>query len=156
MNYNPYSPPKAEVSDAGEPALDSRPRAVTIALLLVALNIAIGFWGVLRMWPGMNIGTVAAAALAWRLARLLLIAWLCYQIARARNWARVVLLVLTLLGVLSFLLQLWIGLTQMPAGVRMALDPMAIARMALPSALNIAALFLLFVPGRKWFSRRAA
>jgi hypothetical protein len=156
MNYNPYSPPKAAVTDAGDSALDSRPRAVTIALLLVAVNVAIGFWGVLRMWPGISIGTVAAAAVAWRLARLLLVAWLCYQIARARNWARVILLVLTLLGALSFIFQLWIGLTQMPAGVRMAMDPKAIALMALPLVLNIAALFLLFVPGRKWFRRREA
>jgi hypothetical protein len=37
----------------------------------------------------------------------------------------------------------------------MAMDPQAIPRLALPSALNIAALFLLFVPGRKWFRRRA-
>jgi hypothetical protein len=133
-----------------------RPQVVNIALLLVAVNIAIGLWGALRRWPDISLGVVAIASMTMRLAKLILVAWLCYQIARARNWARIVLLVLTLLGVLALLFQLWIGLTQMPAGVKMAMDPQAIPRLALPSALNIAALFLLFVPGRKWFRRRAA
>lgn len=155
MNLNPYSPPKAAVSDAGESAMGPRPQVVNIALLLVAVNIAIGLWGALRRWPDISLGVVAIASMTMRLAKLILVAWLCYQIARARNWARIVLLVLTLLGVLALLFQLWIGLTQMPAGVKMAMDPQAIPRLALPSALNIAALFLLFVPGRKWFRRRA-
>jgi hypothetical protein len=71
--------------------------------------------------------------------------WLNYKIWQGRNWARIVALVLTVFAVLSFLPQL---------SASFARSPLVSTLYTVEILLDAAAMYLVFVPGRRWFARR--
>ena len=153
QSHNPYSPPKTEVGSGELAAQAPRPRAVDIALVLVGLNVMLSLVGMLRSWEYVRNGAMSGLDMFWLLLRLGLLVWICFAIVRGRNWARILLAVLTVLGLFSLGVAL-IALLKYDMRILPSLDSTVL--MTLPSLLSIAAIYLLFVPGRSWFAKRVA
>jgi hypothetical protein len=88
-----------------------------------------------------------------QVAKWLILLLICFQFWRGRNWARILLLVMTGFALLSVFAQFW-SFSDIPAGVKFQLAAGEIAMMLLPSLIYLTASFLVFVPGRAWFRRR--
>ena len=152
MNDNPYAPPKAVVADPViDPAARSRPREVTLAARLLWVALALGAFNAVvdsarlassgSVPPYFLVGSVAGSLLV-----LCVLAWLTNRIAHGRNWARIVFLVMFVIGIPIFLLQL---------PVMFASSVFATAVSATISVLQMIALYLVFLgAGSYWFSRR--
>jgi hypothetical protein len=152
---NPYLPPKAAVSDLAVDARGPRPIAITIALYLIAARVLLGAIPLLNFPPGVT-GTHLMIALmpgAISIAFAIVIGWF---IARGRNWARVLYLVLTILTLLSLA---WSISSQfvLPEGVSMrrSVSLWSVMIHFVPRVLSIAVVVLLFGPGRAWFRERS-
>jgi hypothetical protein len=151
---NPYLPPKAKVSDVTSDAPLIRPLAVTIALYLIGARVLMGV--------AVFVNAVIDARGHFMLMGLLSTAFsvavmgtLSVFIARGRNWARIVYLVLTLFSLVSLAFTI-ANIYNVPAGVSMrgALWGWWLFTLLAPSALAVAVVALLFGPGRAWFAPR--
>lgn len=152
MNDNPYAPPKAVVADPViDPAARNRPPEVTLAARLLWVALALGAFNAIvdsarlatagSVSPYFVVGSVAGSLLV-----LGLLAWLTHRIAHGRNWARIVFLLMFVMGIPIFLLQL-------PA--MFATSVFATAISAAISVLQMIALYLVFLgAGSHWFRRR--
>jgi len=148
MNHNPYAPPKAVVADPViDPAPFSRPHEVTLAARLLWVALALGALSFMvdsvRAASG---GSLPLAAVVISLLTLGLLGWLTHKIAHGRNWARIVFLIMFVVGVPIFFLQL-------PAMLERSVFATAIS--VAISILQIVALYLVFIGvGARWFRRR--
>jgi hypothetical protein len=97
MERNPYAPPVSTVADSAE-IRGERPKEVTLAVKLLWTSLLLGVAGMFlqplnatapAQWIGVIIGAGAVFAI-W--------AWIVSKIAKGRNWARVLFLVLVILG----------------------------------------------------------
>jgi hypothetical protein len=150
VERNPYEPSKAPLAEATEARSTVRPRAVTIAVSLLAANLVIGFWrGGFRV-PTIGAGDVPVLVTVIPFVWPAVLAWLCYKIFMGRNWARMTMLVWTCV---VFSVQMLRFNVSLPEGV-MARPSSVAYLIGLQSALILVALYLLFVPGREWFRRR--
>lgn len=152
MEHNPYSPPRTEVAEftAPEEAVP-RPRRVT--------------WAVQCLWIEFLLGVVQASRTLFRwqpeegeaILYILLVfaavwfsaqAFVIVKLGARRSWARYVVLVTTLLGVVQFLPSLrrdWY------------VDGLNVGLSAFQLELDCAALYLVFTgPAKEWFRKRAA
>jgi hypothetical protein len=151
---NPYLPPKAAVADLAVDARGPRPIAITIALYLIAVRVLLGAIPLLSVPPGVT-GTqqiIAFMSGAISLAFAIVLGWF---IARGRNWARVLYLVLTILSLLSLA---WsVSQFVLPEGVSMrrSVSLWSVMLNVVPRVLSIAVVVLLFGPGRAWFRERS-
>jgi hypothetical protein len=141
---NPYSPPSAAVADA---AVDSRPMpgAVRRALILYVASFVLGAALMIYQQPAANRGLVEVGRLVTAVSLVILVvigAWLFWKISAGRNWARIVLLVLTILSVPSGFMAL---LQLAPA------NPVLAGLKLIEQGMDIAVLWLLFFPGREYF-----
>ena len=152
---NPYLPPKAVVADSVAGPRGVRPRAVNVALVLIVaralLGIAVLFSELIG--SGAPFGALVFTAAGVSIAVALILGWF---IARGRNWARIVFLVLTVLSLMSlaFTVVNWYAV---PAGVSLVRDWSVwfLAITFVPPTLSIAVVVLLFGPGREWFRARS-
>jgi hypothetical protein len=146
VKHNPYSPPAAAVADAPETPGRPMPSAVRRALYLFVtsflLNLAISI--VSLRYPEANAyAGLSAMALAVSIViELVILVWLGWKIAVGRNWARVVLLVLTIVSV--------------PAGFLEVLQvapirPILAGLKLVEQGIDIAVVYLLFFPAREYF-----
>jgi hypothetical protein len=148
---NPYLPPKAIVADAVSGTPRIRPRAVNVALVLIAVRVLLGI-AVLFGSPigrSMSYGVFAFLAAGVPIAVALTLGWF---IARGRNWARIVYLILTILSLLGLAFAL-AGWYAVPEGVSAVSNWSAwdLVKTFAPPALSVAVVVLLFFPGRAWF-----
>src|SRR6185437_1928527 len=99
MERNPYAPPVSTVADPTEIRRE-RPKEVTLAVKLLWTTLALGLAGMFlqplnatapAQWIGVIIGVGAVFGI-W--------AWIVSKIARGRNWARILFLVLVVLGLI--------------------------------------------------------
>lgn len=152
MSDSPYAPPKAAIAKA-EPAGPEipRPLAATRAVRYLWISFGIGLLGQIA-----DVFMPAADALAWELAALLYLVfaaiflWILLSIAKGRDWARILNLVLTALSVLSTPVILYGVLTdeQTPLGAAVYL---------LSIAIDCYACYLLFTrPVSEWFGAMKA
>lgn len=150
MSDNPYAPPKALVDDPvlSQPTME-RPRQVVIAIWLAAIGYGLGLLVMSLSWDyysklqsmGMFIGS--------QLFSLTIMVWIYYKIYVGRNWARIVLLVFSILGGLAILNRAVVDLLA-------AAPTIAKVQMYVGLGLNAAILWLLFFsPARQWFRRSA-
>jgi hypothetical protein len=144
---NPYSPPAAAVADT---VTETRPMpgAVRRALYLYVVSFV---WGMVMMMvidrpatAAQNAEMLAIVRVVSMLIVVALGAWLFWKISAGRNWARIVLLVLTALSV--------------PAGffeiLRLApIRPFVAGLKLVEQGMDIGVLYLLFFPGREYFKR---
>jgi hypothetical protein len=150
VERNPYEPSSAPLAEATEARSAVRPRAVTIAVSLLAANLAVGFWRGGFGVPAIGAHDVPVLVTVIPFVGPVALAWLCYKIFMGRNWARMTMLVWTCV---VFSVQMLRFNMPLPEGV-MARPSFAAYLIGLQSALILVALYLLFVPGREWFGRR--
>ena len=132
-----------------------RPRAVDIALVLIAILVLLTAFDALVSWGKVQNGEMSGLMFLEMCVRFGLLVWIGFAIFRGRNWARILLLILTLLALFS----LGVGLMAMQRmGMHLAyMDnaPRWLFMLVLPSLLYIAASYLVFIPGRSWFAKRS-
>jgi hypothetical protein len=152
---NPYLPPKAVVADPVAEAPTTRPMAINIALILIGVRL---LWTsillIMRMRRTSDIPIDSAILIAAMAAAITVP--LAVGVARGRNWARIVYLILALFSLVSLTSSI-VSMFDLPAGVSMrsGLSSWSMATIFLPSALSIAVVVLLFGPGREWFRARS-
>ena len=154
MTANPYEAPKAELADTPE-VLPPGPRAVSIALGLVLGAVILQMlslllflqetnWQVFRPWPW------AGRAFDW-----LLVGFLCHQMSRRRNWARIVLLCLALISFAQLCYGIGAARRYLLKEEFLDLMPRFVLVQVLPVAMTLLALHLLFFSSGDWFRRSA-
>src|SRR5262245_56218157 len=137
---NPYSPPKADPGSgpAGEQPL-LRPRAVDNAVILIAIHALLTAFDALGSWNQFQTGAMNGIMFLEQWVRLGLLVWICFAMPRGKNWARILLLILTLL-VLFGLVMAFMAWRRM--GMSYAYfenGPRFLFMISLPSVLSIAA-----------------
>lgn len=151
--HNPYVPPKAEVDNQALPNAATRPRAVDIAVVLIAVNVLLGVVRVISAVNAVNEGAISGLTFLGQIVEVAIWIWLCFPILRGRNWARIFALIVAILELTTLVTVTW-SARQLLAGMRYAFGTERLLMSFLPSLLNIVAVYLLFVPGRAWFKRR--
>ena len=141
---DPYVPPAVPVGSVpGSLAPRARPTQVTVAAIILWTSIAAGCAYAFTML------TVASLPAVITVGMVLLSGWVVYEILKGRNWARIILLIVTVAGALALCTSL--VLIPISSATRTSYE----IRL-LESALRITALVLLFVqPGRGWYKRAA-
>jgi hypothetical protein len=154
MTNNPYAPPSTPVQGSATetPTSEVCPREVRLAIWLAVCSYAIGL---LLVAVHMDYYARLQSTTAFMLTQFISIAfvvWLYGNIYAGRNWARVVLLVFTAIGLLGAAGVLSSGvirsaMTVLPLWLKLDLG--------LKYLVNAAILWLLFVsPGRHWFRHK--
>jgi hypothetical protein len=127
--------------------------AVTIALLLIGLRVMCAWMALLFALPRTNEKYTGLAIGVIAFSSLLAIA-LGIFIARGRNWARIVFLILAVVGVVLLSLNLLAMLKLRHEGNYTEWPAEVITTTVLPLVLLVAIVVLLFGPGRDWFRPR--
>lgn len=148
MARNPYQPPGSPLSESGprgEP-----PKEVIWSVWLMRLSLIIGYSSLFLVQDLADLlGNVPAetrtASLAFFFAVLALTAivylWLIQCVKDGRNWARIIMLLLTALGVVSMLM----GGDKGPAVIRTI--------SVIDTLIDVTAMVLIFkAPGSLWFA----
>jgi hypothetical protein len=144
---NPYEPPRSRVTESGKRG--GPPKQVIWAVWLLRASVVIGYSS-LFLVPDLaaELGDVPpearTASMGFFFVVLALTAvvylWLIQMVKDGRNWARIVMLVLTVLGVFS----MFAGGDEAPALVH--------AISVIDTVIDLTAMVLLFrSPGADWF-----
>ena len=143
-----YAPPGTEVADPLlVPALPSRPRQVQAAVALLLLSLALGIPEAVlstRQVEGDGMGAAFAVVM---LLVFGLVGFLTIKVYQGRNWARIVMLALTVLSVVVMLF---------PSDESRADGPMLQGLYLFDVLIEVVAMYLVFSkPGSLWFKRSA-
>jgi cell division protein FtsW (lipid II flippase) len=152
MSRNPYSPPDAPVSSPEEP-VRVRPKQIVWASWLLWASVILGFVSLfvsdelsasLAEMDEETRSFMRVFMIVFMTVMVALYLWFIDRMRAGRNWARIVLLVFLVLGVVTDL---------MPGGF--ADSAAYIAARFLDIALQVTAIVLMFrKPGSDWFQRR--
>lgn len=147
---NRYSPPKSAVADITpeHAALKERPQQIVLAMRLVIGSYVIGLLSMVIDWDYYVSLQPLSKTVIRQLITTALLAWLYWKVYLGRNWARIVLLVSAVLG----LLMIFSG-----PGVRLMAAAPITARILMwfSTGITLVVLWLLFLsPGREWFRKR--
>ncbi len=143
MERNPYSPPVATVDEPAQKGLTARPRQVLLAVELIWVSAAVGAIASLLHWTPIPAEMTPALWVVGMLIGCAILAWFTRKLLIGRNWARITLLVLTVLGVVLFLV--------MPRP--RSTPPMSLVVEFIRDALAVYAAWLLCTePSRRWFN----
>jgi hypothetical protein len=145
MEQNPYAAPAARVADADAVRPAERPIQVTRAVWLLWTVLALGtVVNFIRPQGAVPMGMLMAIVI-WLLSTAIYVLFIV-KIAAGRNWARIVYLVLTLLGFL-FIPVSWSVLVEV-----MKSSVLYTVVYFLNTAISVYALYLLFTkPANAWF-----
>ena len=145
MTHNPYSPPAASVVDVPLPDRGPRPHPVK--------------WAVGMMWTSLILECVEVVsasishsrpvtpgAIFGLLLGFTIGGWLYYKLWMGRNWARITLLILIVIS-------LPIAIQKIPQ--LLAQGPVVLGLHVFENAIEALAIYLVFVPGRRWFAQRS-
>lgn len=149
MSDNRYAPPTAPVQDiAPERKLSVRPREIVWAIQLAVVGYLLGLVVMFVSWDYFSKLQSMGSLISNQVISLGISLWLYVKIYAGRNWARITLLVLSLLGSLMAFSSLFMNLV--------AAAPMVFkVEMFVGFGLNLVILWLLFAsPGREWFKTR--
>jgi hypothetical protein len=150
MSDNRYAPPTAPVQDIAPVQMGPRPRQVVLAVQLAAAGYLLGLVTTAMTWDYYARLQPVGRTIATQVLGLIVFVWLYYKIYIGRNWARITLLVFSILGCLGAVGVLF-------TNILAALPPLAKARTVLGVGINLVVLWLLFLtPGREWFKRHEA
>jgi hypothetical protein len=151
---NPYTPPAAGVADV-PPVARIRPRAVNIALLLIAAGMLAQL--LVQLWflqqARFLIGDHWQAAFSVGLFALY--GFICLQLAQGRSWPRVVLLILTVAGFASTCYAIGVMHKLEIPVTELLRTPIYLFNRLVPMVLNFVALHLLFFECGDWFRGRS-
>ena len=147
MNENPYAPPKATVEDVRQvTAPGACPAQVSNAIKLWAASYCFGLLVLVGYWDHFTSRQTAGSLVLNQLFSLGFSGWLYYKIYRGRNWARIIVLISAILGVLIM------TASGTARSLFSEMPLVAKGQIFFSLALNAAVLWLLFFsPGREWF-----
>jgi hypothetical protein len=120
-------------------------------VVLLAIGFAWAAVAVLRLLLYVNSGFVTPSLFLWTLGRLSVVVVACIQLWRGRNWARILLLALSAFSLLTLFKQFWSFMHQ-PENLHLTLGGALIVSMLVTPLIDLAAVFLVYVPGRAWFT----
>jgi hypothetical protein len=151
MSHNPYSPPTAEVADVAVAHSMEKPVQVVWAVRLLWSSVVLSFvrdivqfgyiWSMGELPTATLVGGLIGGLIGFLIAM-----WFIGKVSAGRNWARIVILVLMLLGIAS-LPMLWPYLG--------AATPIQLIVGATQQVLTLVVLILVFTsPGKFWFRPR--
>jgi hypothetical protein len=153
---NPYVPPKAELADfTDSDALATRPAVVNIALFLIGVDILLTVTRTISGFRRMDAGMDFLWLLLIEAGDVAITIWLGVFIARGRNWARISMLVLWLLGLAIFVFGTYTMYRALPGTAAYLRSWPTLAYALAPHVVMLTVSVLLFGPGRGWFRRRA-
>lgn len=146
MNDNPYTPPESEVKDVpDERAVAQRPRNVVHAVRLLWISLVLSIPVSMREYQDAASDGNTAFLFYFILSLYAISVLINVYIHRGHHWARVLLLVFSVLNVLSFLAAMN-EILRYPAGDLLSL--------AASMGLDLVALVLVYTrPGALWFRR---
>ena len=152
MARNPYEPPGSPVSEPGRRPRGEPPQQVTWAVWLLRTSLVIGYASLFLVEDlTAALGDVPADARSASMVFFFIVLaltglvylWLIQSVKDGRNWARILMLVLTGLGVFSLL-----------AGAGDDETPMVIHLIGvIDTVIDVSAMVLLFrAPASHWFA----
>jgi hypothetical protein len=148
VSENPYAAPKSFVEDALQSQTPmARPAQVVTAIWLALIGYGLGLIVIFLSWDYYSKLQGVSVFIGSQLISLLLLFWIYYKIYVGRNWARITLLVFSVLGAV---------MTVNPTVLNLLSAAPTLAKIQTFVALgfNVAILWLLFFsPGRHWFRR---
>jgi hypothetical protein len=145
MNQNPYAPPQAPVADAHEEHAIERPSQVVLAIKLAVISYLLGLVSIALSWSYYKNLQSPASLFGGQVFAVALITWLYSKIYQGRNWARIVLLVFTIIGLLFVPLSLPLMKTA-PLIVKL--------QTVVGTIISLWIVWLLFFsPGKEWFRK---
>ena len=152
MARNPYEPPSSPVSESSKRG--APPKQVIWAVWLLRTSVVIGYASLFLVQDlGAALGDVPTDARSVSMVFFFIVLaltamvyiWLIQCVKDGRNWARIVMLLLTALGVFSMIA----SDADSPAVIQ--------AISILDTIIDVTAMALLFrLPGSLWFSSRGA
>jgi hypothetical protein len=144
-----YSPPKAAVADIApeNPAPKTRPQQIVLAMRLVIASYVLSLLSLVINWDYFaTLGSVTYAVIQQVLTTAIMV-WLYWKVFLGRNWARIVVLISTVVG----LVVMFSGSTAKLLAA-MPLAPKIV--MWFGTAVSLVVVWLLFLsPGREWFRK---
>ena len=148
MTDNPYAAPKSPVSDIeddGRPAV--RPPQVVWAIRLLIFSYLFGVSVIIMNWNYYEALQAVGKTIFGQAVGIAIGAWIYYKVWQGRNWARITLLVFTVLGILGWIAVRITGITaNAPAMIR--------ASSIVGLIISVVVVWLLFFsPGKAWFRR---
>ena len=137
------------VAVAPATSVSVRPVEVTNAIKLVALNFVVGWIAMVVSWDYFSALYPSSTKLVVNQVFCTAVwVWILYKIYHGRNWARILLVVFTVLG----FAMTWSGVF---AGIIASAPIVAKLSTAFAVVVNLTVLWLLFVSkGRLWFRKR--
>jgi hypothetical protein len=146
MSDNRYAPPTAPVQDVpSSRRLGSRPREIVLAVQLAAAGYLLGMAVLVATWGYFSRLQSPGALIVNQAVSLLISVWLYVRVYEGKNWARITLLVLTLLGSLFAFGSAFMNVVA-------AAPMLSKIQMVAGLCINLIILWLLFIsPGREWF-----
>jgi len=154
MTNDNYKTSQSSLIETPEPALPKRPRDVGIALALLLIAMAIPVLSALKALLEVNFQVEHLQALASHAVYLGLMAVLIFLIARAKAWARLVLLILTLIGFAQVCMAIGMAWRRAPEMWEYLLSFRYLLQTVTPLLLNFVALHLLYFSSGNWFSKQ--
>ena len=144
MSIDQNTSPKVEASDAqSEQPIAQRPKQVLYAVVLLCVSLVLHIPSTINGYQAAATNSIIASYIGFMLAMYALAIWVIIYLARGRNWARYVLLVLTVLAFRDFP-ELYQKFPASQFALRVA-----------DQVISVIALWLVFTrPGALWFRRK--
>jgi len=144
MSRNPYSPPKAAVGDTDQEPLRVKPAAIRRAIVTLWTSFALNLFITALDWRYQTSQVPPLVLILSQIFGLGIAVWLFWKIGVGRNWARIVYLVLLLVGLTAVVPEIMASAARAAhiAGLKM-----------IELGLDIASMVLVFGPGRDWFRK---
>jgi hypothetical protein len=145
MNDNPYRPPSAEVADLMFADGIARPPLIHVATVLLCATLGAGLISLTIQWQDLSSQVPIGLAVFTGLFTFALIGWLSYKLWQGRSWARIVMLVMFVVGAPMSLPQLPVIFTR---------SPIAAGIFIFQTAAQLGALYIVFLTSaRHWFTK---
>jgi hypothetical protein len=144
MSRNPYAPPGATVADGDQLPARMKPLAIRRAVFLMWASLAVNNLILILDWRFQISQVPVLVVILLEVAGVALSVWLIVKITAGRNWARIVYLVLLVLGLIVLVPDILGSASRAAhiAGLRM-----------IEVGMDFAAMYLVFLPGREWFHK---
>jgi len=149
MNDNRYAPPNSPVGDVKpSPTPRQRPREIVLAVQLTATQYVMGIFVMILAWDFYSSLQSAGQAFFTQVIGLAFAVYIWAKIYHGRNWARILLLVSSVIGLAAQ--------ATMPEVRKILMAAPVLVKLSMISsiAMTLINLWLLFLsPGREWFRK---
>jgi filamentous hemagglutinin family protein len=155
MANDNYKASDASLVDQPEPQMPARPRNVMVAIGLIVGALLVQLLGILTVLQAANFYVANPRGIIIIAAEFVLLGVISHQIAQARRWARLVLLILTLVNFARICWGVGYIWWQAPEAWDLLVDPHYLLTNILPLLMNMVALHLLYFSSGDWFRRES-